>query len=73
LVGLGVIQAPRYWIVGQISSDLLNVVLESNPQPDMAALILYFDSWQMLPPRVCVCVEWFAEHSDQRRTPVAAD
>jgi DNA-binding transcriptional LysR family regulator len=57
VAGLGIVQVPRYRVMGELSTQKLRVVLDAFPPPPMPVSILYPQNRQ-LSSRVRVFAQW---------------
>jgi DNA-binding transcriptional LysR family regulator len=60
LVGMGIVQVPRYRVLDELASGMLKVVLAAFPPPPMPVSVLYPQSRQ-LSSRVRVFAQWLRD------------
>lgn len=60
IAGLGIVQVPRYRVLGELSAGTLEVVLDAFPPPPMPVSVLYPQSRQ-LSSRVRVFAQWLRD------------
>lgn len=60
VAGLGLVQVPRYRVIGELSAGTLKVVLDAFPPPPMPVSVLYPQNRQ-LSARVRVFAQWVRE------------
>lgn len=60
IAGLGIVQVPRYRVLGELSAGTLEVVLDAFPPPPMPVSVLYPQSRQ-LSSRVRIFAQWLKD------------
>ncbi|SAL31625.1 LysR family transcriptional regulator [Caballeronia humi] len=60
IAGLGIVQVPRYRVLGELSAGTLEIVLDDFPPPPMPVSVLYPQSRQ-LSSRVRVFAQWLRD------------